>query len=895
MAYTIFTNCTRQEYESIVYSGDSQNRIRIWFNGSELPYADNYCEKLTIKSRIIPDDGSKRFSLDNFIAKEAELIMHNVNPNIIQGKVSIDIETLVNKTNKIYQGVEIGVFNIQDVPTTDKDKITIKLRDNAVKFDFYYNAQPLIESLGGSATKKQILNDICTKANIICDVTNFLGDNDLVGVYDNTITARIYISYLAEQAGCIAYITRLGHLQFFNPNNISVQKIPLNIVEKYEIGEPYSVERIVYEDGIRKFRTSDDDSLSTLYINGANPYMVDDERLVTMLSNFNNFNIDSLTTGKILGNPAIDPFDLIEIYGYYETDQYGRKIFINDENTIVAKTLANHDFIYRGNMTMDFNTVIGKEARTENVTISGTPTFQKYAKTSIDNINGNITLMVGQIGDRSQKTTSITQDIDGIQSQVELIADITDEQESYVSQVSFSKVLASEILELNIRPINNNISYLYPRNNLYPSNNLYSTNRKIRFLNTTTNEYHDYELPDDLLYYDANNYDEFTLNYTDKICQVTKKCKYNANGEVELLSTPITESFDYPESTDVGFNNGDYTLTILGYNQGYIKAKVVLQNDFTSQMATKVEMNSEISQTAQEINLEVIKKVGNDEVISKINQSAEQITIQANKVNIGGVITAINNDSSTTIDGNKITTGTLNADKIYGGTISASTINLSNTTLSPNSSTIGGWNIANSYLYNGGIDGNNGARLYADGRFYMKNNYGWINTGTGGTLLSGNGGTYPVVISDNFSTTLPDANDTIAIRAFNGTVHINSNYGVYANDTLLAGGSSKKMKQKIKKLSAKDINEIYNELKDLPRYSYDYKKQYSGQKNNYGFIIEDFENKKLGQILHVTKGENGTKYYSHNDLTIVNSIIIQELMKKIEKLEKEVEELKCKK
>ena len=60
-------------------------------------------------------------------------------------------------------------------------------------------------------------------------------------------------------------------------------------------------------------------------------------------------------------------------------------------------------------------------------------------------------------------------------------------------------------------------------------------------------------------------------------------------------------------------------------------------------------------------------KVGNNEVITKINASSEGVQIQASKVNIQGVITAINNDTSTTINGNKITTGTISASDIYIG------------------------------------------------------------------------------------------------------------------------------------------------------------------------------------------------------------------------------------
>lgn len=66
-----------------------------------------------------------------------------------------------------------------------------------------------------------------------------------------------------------------------------------------------------------------------------------------------------------------------------------------------------------------------------------------------------------------------------------------------------------------------------------------------------------------------------------------------------------------------------------------------------------------IKLTTDAISTEVSKKVGNSEVISRINQSAEEIKIDASKVNIVGVINAINNDTTTTIDGGKIRTGSI--------------------------------------------------------------------------------------------------------------------------------------------------------------------------------------------------------------------------------------------
>jgi len=50
--------------------------------------------------------------------------------------------------------------------------------------------------------------------------------------------------------------------------------------------------------------------------------------------------------------------------------------------------------------------------------------------------------------------------------------------------------------------------------------------------------------------------------------------------------------------------------------------------------STTEEMNATIEVTANEINSEVSKKVGEDEIISKINQSAEQVQINAGKISL---------------------------------------------------------------------------------------------------------------------------------------------------------------------------------------------------------------------------------------------------------------------
>ena len=78
---------------------------------------------------------------------------------------------------------------------------------------------------------------------------------------------------------------------------------------------------------------------------------------------------------------------------------------------------------------------------------------------------------------------------------------------------------------------------------------------------------------------------------------------------------------------------------------------------YADDKATQLE--SKITQTAGSIVSTVSQKVGKDEIISSINQSAESIKINANKVNITGFVTFNNvkNSGETTINGSNITTG----------------------------------------------------------------------------------------------------------------------------------------------------------------------------------------------------------------------------------------------
>lgn len=264
----------------------------------------------------------------------------------------------------------------------------------------------------------------------------------------------------------------------------------------------------------------------------------------------------------------------------------------------------------------------------------------------VDHQNKKIEGVISQTNEQNEKISKVTQTVDDLTSKISNIADITTSGESNFGFVNLENINQSEPIQIKIHPVGEDISYLYPSDDLYPSDTLFSKNRVLRFTNTVTEEFYDYELPEDLLYYDENTYDEFLLNYDSQTCYINKKLRHTSvNGINELLEQSQIIELEYPK---ISLSDGNYKIELLGYQNGYIYCQLMAANIYTTQFATRVEMNSKISQTAEEINNTVSKKVGDDEIISKINQTAEGIKILANKLGLTA------NDVLNIIAGNEI-------------------------------------------------------------------------------------------------------------------------------------------------------------------------------------------------------------------------------------------------
>ncbi len=346
---------------------------------------------------------------------------------------------------------------------------------------------------------------------------------------------------------------------------------------------------------------------------------------------------------------------------------------------------------------------------------------QDISKISSIEINiDNIIQQIKNFNDQSENIAKLQMSIEKIEQSIGSITDMTTSSETMYGSVELSNVHESEPIAIVVRPSGKNISYLYPFDNLYPSTDLFMSVRTIRFVNKTTEEIVDYELPDDLLYLDENTYDEFRLDYENKICQIIKKLEIDLDKDSENYGKPKrlsqTQIIDY-EYPNIFLSSGDYSITLLGYETGYLYVRLMVSNIYTSQFATVVELHSSISQTAtsitesvnaqfHDVNGEInevkgdvslkIDKGDTGEIISALNVAVNQLVITSDNFMLSkdGTITAkagiiggcsiingvlqIASANITNIDASKITSGTLSADRISGGTIDASKINIKN-------------------------------------------------------------------------------------------------------------------------------------------------------------------------------------------------------------------------
>ena len=521
--------------------------------------------------------------------------------------------------------INFGNFIVNEPPENDDTNGTVKLiaYDYMIKFNKTY-----INRVIYPCTLKDLLLDICNQAGVDLGSDTFLNENFIVE--DNQFEGkqlREVLQHIAKSAFSWARIGQDNKLYLdFQVNNnidetITIDEYKMDAFKK--ANEYYGpINKVTYADSDIKgqeISVQDDNSIAT---NGVKEIIIYDNYFAYTTEKRQQL----IQAGTALFGLRYMPIQKLETIGLIYLDSNDILGIEDGKGTTFLTRNFSHIIKYNG-ITNDSFEAAGESDNQRTYFNQNNPVTQNArAEITVDRAKKEITAVVEEVAGQNQKISEVKQTVDELSSKISDIADITTSLETITAKLQFEDVNQSEPIRVVIHPIGVNIAKLHPHLNLKPKAGLKMTTRILRFQNTTTSEIFDYEIPDDLLYYDSENYDEFILDYESLTCVINKKCKWNADGTVGLLATTRTDEYEFPH---IELTEGDYTVSLIKYSNGYLFARMMIKNYYTAQFATKAELNSEISQTVDNINLSVNQKLTNYSTTTEMNSA---IDVKANAI-----------------------------------------------------------------------------------------------------------------------------------------------------------------------------------------------------------------------------------------------------------------------
>lgn len=316
----------------------------------------------------------------------------------------------------------------------------------------------------------------------------------------------------------------------------------------------------------------------------------------------------------------INDFELYGIVYYNICDKYNVKI----KDSTYSCVMLNDEI----NITQGLEEKIYCEKPNESET--------DYSKADKTDRRINQTYLI--VNKQEQRIEAVITNVDKQNEKISSLTQTVDKLETKISNVLVINDIVEGTHRLNIKNANGGILHKFTIHGKYElpivsemlivSNELIVQEGKIRIIQDN-NILNEYILPDMILNSINNVYDEFVCE--EGKCYIIRRLKVNENGTIHELENEIIETLP-----DIKIIIPEGNSIIEMDNQSYMTCEYLVKNEYTDKFATKIELSSAITQTTEEISLQVSKKVGEDEIISKINQSAEKIEIDASKISLKG-------------------------------------------------------------------------------------------------------------------------------------------------------------------------------------------------------------------------------------------------------------------
>lgn len=447
---------------------------------------DAYTKSTTQYDKIVLNN--EEYAVNNVELDDDCYENGNIFGTAIAKALSFEIDSSVDlegKEFKYYTGIKttagiewinLGTYITQDVTPNDTTKInTVNAIDYMLKTNIEYNTE--LNYTGEQITLLQVAQEACSKAGLVLATTNFPNFNFIVdsNQFEQGTLIRQVISAIAQVSGTVAKVKNDDKLYFITPKTTGIVRKIFNLADYSEAEikratHPINLvslgmsnvegENVVMRDE----QSIEEDGENSLVIND-NPFAYTQEKrqqLITAVFNaVKGFEYKAYTL-KAQGLPYLESLDNIQIVDY-EGNTYNSFLFRFYHKS--PKGLETE---------MSAPSITDATVNYQNV--ASALEIAKRTEIIVNKQEQEIKAVVEQIGDRSDKSTTITQDIDSIQIKVNNIQDLTREVTG-VKTITLENAMEGELLSLRIKGNNTVFGYLYPADSLYPADNLYPKRR----------------------------------------------------------------------------------------------------------------------------------------------------------------------------------------------------------------------------------------------------------------------------------------------------------------------------------------------------------------------------------------------------------------------------------
>lgn len=605
----------------------------------------------------------EQFELTESICSESELTIGSCEAAVLKFTVSniflpmkdkmITVKTVID--NNTANPFQIGRYKVySDTPTADRTKRDIVAYDrlydviNADVAEWYNTLLPEKDS---TTTMKAFRDSFFGYFGIEQADAQLVNDDMKVEktVEPEELSGATVLNCICEINGCFGHIGRDSKFHYIYLEQEIQGLYPRNNLypaddlyprepKSTRIGKNLYISA-QYEDFLVKtidklqIRKEEDD-IGVIVGSGTNAYVIQDNFLVYGKGSEELTGIANNIYGKIRGiiyrpfsadckgNPCIEVGDAVRLPTKYEII----------ESYVLKRTLKGIQAL------RDEYEATGEEYRSTQV---------NSVHKSIIQLKGKTNVLTRTIEETNSKITDVES---GLSSEIKQTAtDIRTEVKNTADGLSSSIEQTANSIRSEVSDSVNNLSSSIQQNAESIATEVKRANEAEGNLSTKITQ-----TAESITSEVSKNY-ETKENATNTKTELESSIKQTADGFTAELSKQVTETKQYAESAaetaesnakqDTADKLKDYSTTTEMNTQINATAEGI-SAEVTRKLqsySTTEQMNSAIRQTADSINTEVSKKVNGDEIISKINQSAENVSIEANKINLNGAVTANQN------------------------------------------------------------------------------------------------------------------------------------------------------------------------------------------------------------------------------------------------------------